>query len=121
MKLDKDTYLLAQDIYLRNVTNPNYKGDNAKSAVEAIRSSVTFFSQWEAMQAQVAAAANHVVENSTPAPVESLPSGIKKANGERQKLSEAPKKELRGKLPAKATKTPVKALRVKKASRKAKR
>jgi pyrroloquinoline quinone (PQQ) biosynthesis protein C len=96
MKLDKDTYLLAQDIYLRNVTNPNYKGDNAKSAVEAIRSSVTFFSQWEAMQAQVAAAANHVVENSTPAPVESLSSGIKKANGERQKLSEAPKKELRG-------------------------
>ena len=115
MKLDKDTSLLAQDIYLRAVTNPNYKGDNTRTAVEAIRSSNTFFEQWEAMQQQIAAAVNHVVDNAKP--VEPLASGIKKANGERQKLSEAPKKELRAKLPAKREKTPVKALHVKKSKK----
>jgi len=110
MKLDKDTYLLAQDIYLRTVTNPGYKGNDQQTAVESIRHSVAFFTQWEAMQAQVSAAANDVIENAKP---ESLASGIKKANGDRQKLSEAPKKELRGKLPAKREKTPIKQLRAK--------
>ena len=117
MKLDKDTYLLAQDIYLRTVTNPGYKGNVQQTAVESIRHSVAFFSQWEAMQAQVTAAANHVVENAKPEP---LASGIKKANGARQKLSEAPKKELRGKASAKREKTPIKQLRAK-ARRKDKR
>jgi hypothetical protein len=80
--------------------------------VSAIRSSVLFFEQYRAMEAQISAAANHAVENAKP--IEPLASGIKKANGERQKLPEAPKKELRGKLPAKAKKQPVKPLRVKK-------
>jgi len=47
----------------------------------------------------------------------SMPAQVKKANGERQKLSEAPKKELRAKLPAKREKTPVKALHVKKSKK----
>lgn len=112
MKLDKDTYLLAQDVYLRTITNPNYKGNDQQTAVQAIKSSVTFFGQWEAMQAQVAAAANNVVSNATPAPEpESLKEAIKKANGERQKLSHAPVKELRSKASSKAPKAPAKAHR----------
>ena len=122
MKLDKDTYLLAQDIYLRSVTNPQYKASDQQTAVQAIKSAVCFFGQWEAMQLQVQATANNVVSSATPAPApEPLKEGIKKANGDRQRLSEAPKKELRAKASRKATKAPVKALRARKPKGKGKR
>ena len=93
MKLDKDTYHLAQDIYLRAVTNPGYKNNDAQTATNSIRQSVTFFGQWEATQAQVSAAASQAVEASKPVIVPPKPA--KPANGERQKLAKAPAKPLR--------------------------
>jgi hypothetical protein len=117
MKLDKDTYLLAQDIYLRAVTNPAYKGNDSQTAVSAIRSSVVFFEQWDAMEAQVKVAANNALQDAKPIKVESLSAGIKKANGERQKLPEAPAPKQHRKASAKARKTPVKPLRKRKGKR----
>jgi hypothetical protein len=113
MKLDKDTYHLAQDIYLRAVTNPNYKGGSeSQTAKNSIQQSVTFFGQWESTQAQVSAAATQAVETTRPVIVPPKPV-TKPANGgsgnDRQKLSKAPPKPLR----VKAKKPAAKQLRVK--------
>jgi cell division protein FtsN len=115
MKLDKDTYLLAQDLFIRLVTNPSYEGNDAQTAVSCIRQANAFFAQWDAMQEQVKAAATQAVETAKPAAVQPLP---RKPNGEREKLSKAPAKQLRGKVPKAWSKKPAKAL---KAKRKAKR
>jgi hypothetical protein len=118
MKLDKDTYLLAEDIFIRLVTRQDYKGDDGKTAVDCIRRSLVFHNQWEAMVDQSKAAAAAAVANHKPVAepvVQPLP---RKGDNARQTIAKAPPKPLRAKLPAKRTKTPAKAL---KAQRKAKR
>jgi len=100
MKLDKDTYHLAQDIYLRAITNPNYKGSDAQTAKNSIQQSVTFFGQWEATQAQVTAAATQAVEATRPVIVPPKPAKPANGGNDRQKLSKAPAKPLRVKKPA---------------------
>jgi hypothetical protein len=118
MKLDKDTYHLAQDIYLRAVTNPNYKGGSeAQTAKNSIQQSVTFFGQWEATQAQVSAAASQAVETTKPVIVPPKPAA-KPANGnDRQKLAKAPAKPLRVKAKKKAKELPLPQAWQKKAKR----
>jgi hypothetical protein len=103
MKLDKETYLLSMDIYIRLITLPSYKGNDSQTATTSIRQAVTYLDQWEAMQRQVATAATEAVAKPLPT----------KANGERSKSSKvipipAPVKELR-----KRAKAPVKQLRAK--------
>jgi hypothetical protein len=109
MKLDKDTYHLAQDIYLRAVTNPGYKNNDAQTATNSIRQAVAFFGQWEATQAQVSAAATQAVETTRAVIVPPKPAA-KPTNGgnDRQKLKPAPKP-----LRVKAKKPAAKPLRVK--------
>jgi hypothetical protein len=109
MKLDKEVYLLSMDIYIRLITLPSYKGNDAQTATTAIKQAVTYIDQWDAMQRQVATAATQAVEQAKP-----LPSKV--ANGERTKSTKvipivAPVKELRAK--AKVVKSPPKQLRAK--------
>jgi hypothetical protein len=115
MKLDKDTYLLAEDLFIRLVTREDYKGDDGKTAVDCIRRSLVFHTQWEAIVDQSKAAAAAAVANhkpvAPPAAVQPLP---RKADNARQTIAKAPPKALRAKAPAKRAK----AL---KAKRKAKR
>jgi hypothetical protein len=115
MKLDKDTYLLSLDLFIRRATTPTFKADQlAQLATECIRQSVAFHAQWSAMEEQVRAASTQAVEAAKPT-VQPLP---RKGDGEREKLPKAPVKPLRAKAPAKRKKAPAKAL---KAKRKAKR
>jgi hypothetical protein len=110
MKLDKDTYLLAQDLFIRHATAPTFKGNNLPQlATDCIRQANAFMDQWDAMQKQVAAAATQAVENARPV-IQPLP---RKGDAERQTLSKAPAKPLRAKASAKREKTPAKPLRKK--------
>jgi len=118
MKLDKDTYLLALDLFIRLVTREDYKGDDGKTAVACIQRSLGFHSQWEsivdqAKNASAAAVANHKAVATPPPAAQPLP---RKGDNTRQTIAKAPAKPLRAKLPAKRSKTPAKPLR-----RKAKR
>ena len=125
MKLDKDTYLMAQDLFIRLVTVPSFKGNHAQIAVDCIKQADSFFNQWRAMEDQLRMAAAQAmvdVKPTEPKPepkptIQPLP---RKGNGEREKLQKTPAKPLRAKARAKRTKTPVKPLRVK-AKKKAKR
>ena len=118
MKLDKDTYLLTLDLFIRRATSPNFKTEQLpQMATEAIRQSVAFHAQWDSMLAQVKAAGNQAVENAKPAAVQPLP---RKSDNARQTIAKTPPKPLRAKASAKSVKAAVKPLRVK-AKRKAKR
>jgi hypothetical protein len=117
MKLDKDTYLLSLDLFIRRATTPTFKPEQLGSlATEAIRQSVAFHNQWDAMLAQVKTASTQAVESAKPA-AQPLP---RKGENDRQSIAKAPAKPLRAKAPAKAIKAPAKPLRAK-AKRKAKR
>jgi len=109
MKLDKDTYLLSQDLYIRFVTAPNYEGNDSQTAVNCIRQANAFFDQWEAMQLQLSAAAAQAMEEAKPV-VQPLP---RKGDNERQKLEKAPVKPLRAKASAKHSKRSAKPLKAK--------
>jgi len=119
MKLDKDTYLLAEDLFIRLTTREDYKGDDGKTAVDCIRRSMGFHIQWEAMVEQSKSAAATAVANhkpvAPPPPVQPLP---RKGDNARQTIAKTPAKPLRAKLPKAKKKAPAKAL---KAKRKAKR
>ena len=115
MKLDKDTYLLTLDLFIRRATSPNFKTEQLPQlATEAIRQSVAFHAQWDSMLAQVKAAGNQAVENAKPAAVQPLP---RKGENDRQSIAKTPPKPLRAKLPAARAKAPAKPLKRKKAKR----
>jgi len=124
MKLDKDTYLLALDLFIRLVTREDYKGDDGKTALDCIRRSLGFHNQWEAMVDQSKAAAAQAVANHKPvAPPPAVQPLPRKGDNARQTIAKAPAKPLRAKAPAKRNKAPAKPLRAKlpKSKRKAKR
>jgi hypothetical protein len=122
MKLDKDTYLLSLDLFIRRATMPTFKPEQlGQLATEAIRQSVAFHNQWDAMLQQVKTASTQAVESAKPTPpVQPLP---RKGDNARQTIAKAPPKPLRAKVSAKRAKAPVKPLRAKlaKSKRKAKR
>jgi hypothetical protein len=66
MKLDKDTELLAQDIYIRHVTNTNFQGNVMETAKLAIQQSLAFTKQWEVTQDAVQDATAQAVEQVKP-------------------------------------------------------
>jgi hypothetical protein len=118
MKLDKDTYLLSLDLFIRLVTREDYKGDDGKTAVDCIKRSLLFHNQWEAMVEQSKAAAAQAVANHKPvAPPPAVQPLPRKNDNARQTIAKAPPKPLRAKVPAKRTKTPAKALKKRRAKR----
>ena len=66
MKLDRETELLAQDIYIRHVTNTNFQGDVMETAKLAIQQSLAFTQQWEVTQDAVQSATVQAVKQVKP-------------------------------------------------------
>src|SRR5258708_36109986 len=109
MKLDKDTYLLSLDLFIRRATVPGFKVEQlGQLATDAIQQSVAYHNQWDAMLAQVKTASKQAVEDAKPAPpVQPLP---RKGDNARQSIAKTPPKPLRAKAPSKAIKAPAKPL-----------
>ncbi len=93
MKLDKDTELLAQDTYIRHVTNTNFQGNVLETAKLAIQQSLAFSQQWEVTQDAVQSATVQAVEQVKPIETEKPAKDLRRD----PKLSRAPVKELRAK------------------------
>jgi hypothetical protein len=91
MKLDRETELLAQDIYIRHVTNTNFQGDVMETAKLAIQQSLAFTQQWEMTQDAVQSATVQAVEQVKPIGTEKPAKDLPRD----PKLGKAPVKELR--------------------------
>jgi hypothetical protein len=93
MKLDRETELLAQDIYIRHVTNSNFQGDVMETAKLAIQQSLAFTQQWEVTQDAVQSATAKAVEQAKPMETEKPAKDLRRDS----KPGKAPVKELRSK------------------------
>ncbi len=93
MKLDKDTELLAQDIYIRHVTKTNFQGDIMETAKLAIQQSIAFTQQWEVTQDAVQSATVQAVEQANPNESEKPAKDLRR----NPNAGKAPVKELRAK------------------------
>jgi len=93
MKLDRETELLAQDIYIRHVTNTNFQGDIMETAKLAIQQSLAFGQQWEVTQDAVQSATVQAVEQAKPIQTEKPAKDLRRD----PKPGKAPVKELRAK------------------------
>ena len=93
MKLDRETELLAQDIYIRHVTNTNFQGDIMETAKLAIQQSLAFTQQWEVTQDAVQSATVQAVDQVKPIETEKPAKDLRRD----AKPGKAPVKELRAK------------------------